>query len=299
MIAAASVMLVALLACDEHAAARQPRRKLPPTTAVIILKYMYDPDETAAFITDPAVIQQFRESIAENPHAVEHACGYHWLICFRDQSGNVTTYAHNEDCEEYQRHNRRVSSLLKRTFKQIRENPSAYVFNATIPADITPEMLIARTSGRQHHVFFLDGTDSRLPSLHIQVSVKSPIPEDRNEWESAVKANRERALKRLNEAVWAVERATPGIHHSRLENRFSSFGGGEIEDHADTFLYLPYGESPQNLNLPPDIEVLEKTRPAHYSVQVVAPSRSPIAVKRALEKELGVDVAVAPYPKVP
>lgn len=297
--AAASLIVSAFMVFACERAPRAAEHEGSPITDVIILKYMYDPDEAALDITDPAEIEQLRQLIAGNPHEAEHACGYHWLICFRDPKGYVSSFAHNQDCEVYQRSNRHVHRVLRRYFAQIRENPQTFVFNVTIPASITPDQAVERTAGGGNTIFFLHGTDSRLPSVRLELSVKSPIPDNRNQWDAATEANRQAAFRRMGAVLSEVRTALPGTHHSAPENRYSSSGGGEIEDRVEARLYLPSGTSPQHVKVPADVRLSNATVPTSYIIQVATPNRNPRALKMALGKQLGADVSVAPYPETP
>jgi hypothetical protein len=258
---------------------------------------MYDPDAEALWVSDPTKIQQLRHLVAENPHAVEHACGYHWLICFRDRSGNVAIFAHNEECEEYQNDDRQVHTTLRKYFDKIRLKPTEFVFDLNVPADVAPEQMLSRMHGAEELVFFLRGTDGRLPRLRIQLTMKSSIPEDRRQWDRAVERNRQTAIDRMRDVVARIENGRAGIHHSKIDNNASTFGGGEMEDRVETVIYFPYGSATLKESLPSDVRVVESAVPDSYMIQVIGPLRSAAEVKRAVEARIGATVSVTPYPQ--
>jgi len=285
----ALLVLLILSACDGAPSAPST---LPPTNAVIIVKSMFDPDEKGLLITDAKAIEELRDVVAANPHAVEHACGYHWLICFRDATGQVAVFAHNEECEEYER-NWKVHRVLKRYFNQIRRNPAHYAFDVTVPSSLAPEQVVASTARGPELGFFLHGTDLRLPRLKLRLTETSPIPRERNEWQAAVEANRAHGIARLTAVVAAIEQSTAGAHHTKIENAQSMFGGDTIEDQMESTIYFPYGTPIPDA--PPAVTVVEREVPASYALQVIGPLRTAPEVKAALETQLRTPVTVTPY----
>lgn len=285
----ALLILLILSACDGTPSAPST---LPPTNAVIIVKSMFDPDEKALLITDAKAIEELRNVVAANPHAVEHACGYHWLICFRDATGQVAVFAHNEECEEYER-NWKVHRVLKRYFNRIRRHPAHFAFDVTVPSSLAPEQLVASTAQGSELVFFLNGTDLRLPRLKLRLTETSAIPDDRNRWDAAVEANRARGIARLTAIVATVERPIAGAHHTKIDNAGSMFGGGTIDDQIESTVYFPYGTPMPDV--PPEVTIVEREVPASYAVQVIGPLRTSPEVKAALEAQLRTPVTVTPY----
>jgi hypothetical protein len=282
----ALLILLLLGACGPSAPA-----KLPPTNAVIIVRTMFDPDEKALLITDRKAIDELRDVVAANPHAVEHACGFHWLICFRDATGQVAVFAHNEECEEYER-NWKVHRVLKRYFNRIRRHPMHFAFDVTVPSSLAPEQLVASTTRGPELVFFLNGTDLRLPHVKLRLTETSAIPDDRSRWDAAVEANRARGIARMTAIVAGVEKRIPGAHHTKIDNPGSMFGG-TIEDQIETTIYFPYGTPIPDV--PPVVTIIEREVPASYNMQVIGLLRSAPEVKAVLEVQLQTPVTVTPY----
>ena len=287
----ALLILLLLSACVDDGAPSAPS-KLPPTNAVIIVKTMFDSDEKALLITDRKAIDELRDVVAANPHAAEHACGYHWLICFRDATGQVAAFAHNKDCEEYQR-NWKVHRVLKRYFFRIRWHPTHFAFNVAVPSSLAPEQVVASTARGPELVFFLEGTDLRLPRVRLRLTEKSPIPEDRSQWDAAAEANRARGIARMTAIVAAIEKSTTGAHHTKIDNNGGTFGGGTTEDFIETTIYFPYGTPIPDV--PPEVTILEREVPANYAVQVIGPLRTAAEVKKTIEAQLRTPVTVTPY----
>lgn len=265
-------------------------------TAVIIAKYMYDPDSSAKVIVEPAAVRELQELLVGNPHAVEHACGYHWLIIFRMADGNVDIYAHNEECEEYTRQNGRVHAALKKYFGAIRERPTDFLYNVDVPVAVPPEALMSATRPSGMLMFSLDQTDERVPRIALEIVRRSPIPEKRAEWDPAVEENRRKAVEEMTQILERLVRENPGSHAGKVETWGSSFGRGRIEDTVRATFYCPFGADASRVRVPPEAHVLETTTPTTYRMQATSSSRSAADVAKSLSALLGRDVAVSAYP---
>ncbi|HKS23588.1 MAG TPA: hypothetical protein VJZ76_12365 [Thermoanaerobaculia bacterium] len=106
---------------------------------------------------------------------------------------------------------------------------------------------------------------------------------------------RAEALARLQRAFDDLAKQVPGARHEAFEHGFSSFGGGTIEERARTTVLFPFGTSLRGIRVA-NTEIIERSEPARFVVQVVSKTNSAKAVQAFAEKRLGVRVRVEPYP---
>jgi len=249
----------------------------------------------AALITTPDDVAELVRLVACNSHVSNHACGYDWLIWFRQSDGSMRVSGHNNACEVYGHQNAATQKLLQRYFDAIRREPHAFVFDVAVPAAIDPRDAAARLRSDEMTSFLMRGPVQRLPRIVIDVVATADIPADRTRWNAATEATRRTAIARLQTVVEDLAKRYPGIQHDELVNRAGMFGGRRIEEHAQTTVFFPFGTRVRDIQVA-DANVIERGEPAHSVVQVVAKTNSAKAVQAFAEERLGVAVRVAPYP---
>jgi hypothetical protein len=249
----------------------------------------------AALVTKPNDVAELVRLVGCNRHRREHACGYDWIISFRQSDGSSRAFGHNEECEVYASQHAAAQKLLRRYFDEVKREPHAFVFDVAVPAAIDPKEAAARLRSDDMTSFLFRGFDQRLPRIVIDVTATAEIPDDRAQWEAATKKTREAAKARLQAAFDDLAKRYPGIRRESLDGANSMFGGGKIEEHARATVLFPLGTSVGGIRVP-NAEVVERVEPARSIVQIVAKTNSAKAVQAFAEERLGVKVRVAPYP---
>jgi len=252
----------------------------------------------AALITEPDDVAELVRLVACNTHVSHHACGYDWLVWFRQSDGSMRVSGHNDECEVYGHRNAATQKLLRRYFEAIRREPRAFVFDVAVPAAIDPREAAARLRSDEMTSFLMRGPDQRLPRIVIDVAATADIPADRARWDAATETTRRAAIAHLQTVVDELAKRYPEIQHDELDNRASRFGGGTIEEHAQTTVYFPFGTRVGDIAVA-GADVVKRNEPAYSVVQVVAKTNSAKAVQAFAEERLGVAVRVAPYPSEP
>lgn len=266
------------------------------TNSILISKYMILNGNEALLIRDNVKIKELVSLFSGN-ETVGHACAYHWLIWFRQDPTFAVPFSHNEDCEVYQANNARINSLLKTYVKIIKNSPSHFIYNLKIPASLEPEEAVKKLESNSHLVFFFRGTAERLPHIKIQATTRSEIPKDRTKWNIAKSKNLDSGKGRLKQAIDASGRRYTIVKSTKLDNRYSSFGGGIIEDRIETTIYFQYGTALDNVeNVLNEIDVLEKKIPTYYILQLVAEERFSNKFRQQLMSNHQFLMDVFPFP---
>jgi hypothetical protein len=266
------------------------------TNAILISKYMILNGNEALLIRDSSKIKELVSLFSGN-ETVGHACAYHWLIWFRQNPTTAVPFSHNEDCEVYQANNTKINSLLKTYFSIIKNSPSHFIYNLKVPASLEPEEAVRKLENNSHFVFFFRGTEERLPHIKIQATTRSEIPKDRTKWNIAKSKNLDLGQGKLKEAIDALGRRYAIIKSTKLDNRYSSFGGGIIEDRVVAIIYFQYGTALDNIeNVLNEVDVLEKKIPTNYMLQLVAEERFSDKFRRRLMSNHQFLLDVFPFP---
>ena len=270
---------------------------LGATNAILISKYMFQTGSEAYFTSDRKEIEQLVH-LFRNNRSAPHACGYHWLIWFRESPTEAVPVSHNEECESYEANNAEIKSTLKRYFDSIRNYPTSFISNVWVAASVQPEEAAKQLEDSEYHLFFLLGTLERLPHIRIRSRSISGIPQDRSDWESAKSKNVRDAEDRLRREIEELRKNYEIVHFTKLEVPYSSFGGGKIEDRAETKIYFRYGSGLESIeNQLKETELLEKTSPSYYVVQLVSAEKYSPALKQRLTTKHQFILNVLPYPE--
>jgi hypothetical protein len=254
---------------------------LEQTKIILISQYMQRTGNEALLITDADKVNELVKLFSNNRTA-GHACGYHWLIWFRQSATSTIPFAHNEECEIYKEHDKRIHSLLDAYFSTIKQNPTHFIFNVKVPASLEPQEAARRLEDDRQKVFFFAGTEQRLPSLTVQATAVSDIPKARSQWTGAESRNRSAARAKLSEALEVLRKRYPIVEITKLDNRYSSFGGGKIEDRVETTIYFPFGTGVNDIGMPNNLRVLSRNIPTDYMIQLIVQEKLSADVKQAL-----------------
>ena len=234
--------------------------------AVLIQKYMWLSGEEASLIVEREELDRLADLLLENPKSGIHACGYHWLIWFRFPDGSLEAVAHNEECEEYSRRNRRVHSTLGRQFDRIRRAPPNFILNLDVPVRYAPSELQRILDSPERRVFAIDGGVERLPRVDIRAVARSQIPEQREAWKEAEDSNQKSADDALAGAVAEIREELPVHSTAPVKYPSRSFGGSRIETIAQVTVYFSLGTSLEQLpDLSGTLEYRNPDEPASYS----------------------------------
>jgi len=268
--------------------------------AVVITQESLDdhPGNEAALVTKPDDVAELVHLVACNAHVRNHACGYDWLVWFRQSDGSMRASGHNDECEIYGYKNAATQKLLRRYFDEVKREPHAFVFDVAVPATIDPKEAAAHLRSSEMTSFLFRGADQLLPRIVIDVAATADIPDDRTQWNAATEKTCETASARLQAAFDDLAKRYPGIRHESPGGGSSMFGGGRIEEHARATVLFRLGTPVRGIRVP-NAEVIERIEPARSIVQVVAKTNSAKAVQAFAEERLGVKVRVAPYPNDP
>lgn len=243
------------------------------TNAILISQYMIRTGSEALLVTDPARIDEFVRLFRNNSRIPRHACGFHWIIQFRQGNTELLSFPHNEDCEIYAHNNNRIHSLLNASFTQILQDPKYFLLNVRLPASLTPDEAVEKLESGERKIFFFNGTKERLPSIKIRATAISAIPKFRRQWDAAEASNLKLAQDRLRDAIEDVRTTNTIVKLTKLDSRYSSFGGGKIEDRVETTIYYPFGTAVGDIRVPNKVEVLERKVPTYYIIQMVVKER--------------------------
>jgi hypothetical protein len=274
--------LIALLSLTTTLAQNRVRSSsIEHTNAILISQYMIRTGDEALLITDPKEINELVK-LFRNNRTVPHACAYHWNIWFRQSSTESIPFSHNEDCEIYENYDKRIHVLLNGYFKAILHNPTHFILNVKVPSSLEPEDAVRRLEANERKVFFFAGTEQRLPYVKLRAISVSQIPKDHAQTRTAELKNVSIAETKLRHAIEMLKGKYPVGKATKLDHRFSSFGGGRIEDGVETTVYFPFGTCLSNISVENEVEVLDRKTPTEYVLQLVIRDRFSEAVKRTL-----------------
>lgn len=265
------------------------------TNAILISQYMIRTGSEALLITDPEKISELVRLFTNNRTA-PHACAYHWLIWFRQSATRSIPFSHNEECEIYANHDKQIHLLLNAYFRAIKQNPTQFILNIKVPASLEPDEAVRKLEDNKQKVFFFSETEQRLPYIRIQASAISNIPKNRSEWDAAESKNLSLAEDRLRNAIAALRSKYTIVKTTKLDNRYSRFGGGTMEHRVETTIYFPIGTTVDNIGVPSGVDVLDRKMPGYYILQLVVQERFSEAFRRSLMSSNPFILDVHPFP---
>jgi hypothetical protein len=253
--------------------------------------------DEAILITDKSEIEKL-VGLFEGNHRARHACSFHWDIWFWRSPTESYLLPFNEECEKYSSNSSLIHSTLKIYSSKLRQNPPHFVANVKVSASLTPEALTQRLEDDGKQVFFLRGTDERLPSITIQSTAISDIPDSKKLWDMAKEKNERKAKQVLREAVSKIKAMYPVTKNTDFDRRYSSFGGGKIEDRVQTTIYFPYDTKLDEIGRAlENVKLLKCKIPDSYFVQLISKERLTPEQKRLIMVANPFVMAILEYPR--
>jgi len=262
------VPLVLGLSAYSTVAQTRKRSDIGGTRSILIAQYMARTGSEALLITDRKRIDELVR-LFRNNEAVPHACGYHWIIWFRQSATNAVPFAHNEDCQVYRLYDTELHAVLNSYFSSILKSPKYYVVDVTVPASLSPEDVVTKLESPNQQVFFFNPTDERLPHITIAAKAISKMPVSRGQRDAAEARNLRNAKQQLAIAIRSITSTYTGAKASPPDHRSSRSGGGEIEDTVQSTISFSNTTDPTRIAIPESVRVIERTMPDSYIVQLV------------------------------
>jgi hypothetical protein len=257
---------------DGGAEAQKSGGQNPPVEAVLIHKTEYLCGDEAVLVTEARAVQALSDLVLSNETA-GHACGFHWLIRFIRPDGSVVTRAHNIDCEEYLRDDRKVHALLNPYFDRALKSPSHFLVSLKVRSAEAPDRL-STALAREGRVFLLDDPEGRLPRLTLRATAERPIPDDRHEWDAATSANERAGEELMASAVATLKGKLPVISVGPVQNPRRDFGGGKIVHNFEQTVFFRFGAAIDEIPaLPSGVSADPVTAPDSYDAELVTPTR--------------------------
>lgn len=271
--------------------------RLKQTNAILISKYMIEQGPEALLIRDHQEIEKLVSLLSENK-TVGHACGYHWLIRFRQSPTVSVPFSHNENCEVYENQSALINSLLKGYSHLIKTKPAHFIYTLKVPASLAPEDAAKQLENDKQFVFFFSGVEQRLPHITIRATAASKMPNDRSRWEVVKTKNVAAAKRKLQDAVEALSHRYAITTVTDFEKRYSRSGAGRFEDGVETTLYFAPQTSLDHIEtVLGSVEIRETKQPVSYNLQLVLEERYSEDVKQRLMDLYPFILAVAPFPE--
>jgi hypothetical protein len=244
----------------------------PPVKAVLIHKTGYLCGDEAVLVTDARAVKALSDLVLSN-ETVGHACDFHWLIRFIRSDGSIVTRAHNIECEQYLRDDRKVHALLDSYFDRVLKSPSHFIVGLKVRSAEAPDQL-STALAKEGRVFLLDDPEGRLPRLTLRATTERPIPKDRHEWDAATSANNKAVERLLASAVAMLKGKLPVLSVGPAERPSSEFGGGKIVDNLEQTVFFRFGATLNQIPaLPPGVSAGRVVTPDQYDAELVTPTR--------------------------
>ncbi|MGI8542238.1 MAG: hypothetical protein ACR2MD_02015 [Aridibacter sp.] len=234
-------------------------------------------------ITDSKEIAKYVELFDGNSKAVSHACGYHWQITFQKEGAEQTEIYINQNCEEFNRSSREIHKFLKPKFDQIATKSEYFISNVAIDVNTSPEEAIQKlTENTNYKVFVLDNLENRFPSIEIQATAISDIPEDKKLWDEAKRKNSTKAENILRNEIEKIQSKYPVVKIDEIQSHYSSFGGGKIEERPTVRISFPIGTNLGDFErILKETIIKDKYIADTYTLQIVSKKRlSAIEIKQ-------------------
>lgn len=259
---------IAFVLSGPTASQNRRRSDIDSTASILISQYMIRTGSEALLITDPEQVQELVH-LFRNNSTVPHACAYHWILWFRQSATISIPFAHNEECEVYAHHNKRIHKLLNSYFSSILKTPRDFIVTLTVPASMSPQELAQKLENNGRQIFFLDRSENRLPRLRLEATSVSPAPKSRRDWPALEKRNLQQAETALERALQVIKANYPVVNSTPADHRSSSSVGERFEDKVESTIYFASGTDLNNIVIAPSVHIIEKVVPSSYMVQLV------------------------------
>ena len=219
-----------------------------------------------------------------------HLCGYHYRFLFWTNTDSLFGKTSvNERCEAFGYQPIEANKKLAYYIKQLESAPTHYIYSLKIPVSIEPNEIRAKLKDAELHLFFIDGEQTRLPSICFSYYSKLFVKENakNNDWEKAYKENEEAAKKKFKELVEKVKSISSIVEVSDMRNTLS----GGLNDYAYRRDYIDITFQ-KGTDLSKIVMLLEQegakverqNNPSTYCVQVVDTSDNIKYIKDKLKQ---------------
>lgn len=247
-----------------------------PVQSVLVHKWKFLPGNEALIITDQSDIQELLNLLRNNERN-QHACGFHWVFRFQHDLVNASIHRHNQDCQTYQRHNRKIQRLFHSYFTRINEEPSHFLYHIHIDADYEPEVVVSHLMTDDVYIFFFE-PEVRWPHVWFRGKATIPLENSGKDSQKALETGEMIINTTIQEAGMRLKEK---YSVQRMEGPTSIEGPiyrGEEESGEVVFEFTAYFNADQQLEgvkelLESDMEIIATTISFEYRIQVAFPVR--------------------------